>query len=260
MTGLYSWRFPLLALCVVIFIMVGVRSADGFDWSTVDLQADEIPEAVIGLAESGSAVTNIKSKQVDVDGVKVFVQSAEPLSDEASGKTVLLLHGAAFTSQTWVDKVPTILTLAAMGHDVIAVDLPGYGKSRSGRVSDNGEFLAELIQTLTKNKVVIVTPSMSGGFIVPMLGNEENRDLLQGWVPVAPVSTGSGASFFSEVQVPTMIVYGENDRGLGLSSKKNLLKLPNHTEPQVLPGASHPAYLDQPDLWHKLLYNFINKL
>ena len=43
---------------------------------------------------------------------------------------VLLLHGAAFTSQTWVDKVDTVRTVAAMGHRVIAIDLPGYGKTK----------------------------------------------------------------------------------------------------------------------------------
>ena len=54
-----------------------------------------------------------------------------------------------------------------------------------------------------------------------------------------------------------MIVYGELDRSLGLSSAKDLKPIPTSTVPQVLPGAKHPAYLDQTDLWHKLLINFI---
>ena len=54
-----------------------------------------------------------------------------------------------------------------------------------------------------------------------------------------------------------MIVYGELDHSLGLSSAKDLKLIPTSTLPQVLPGAKHPAYLDQPDLWHKLLINFI---
>ena len=40
-------------------------------------------------------------------------------------------------------------------------------------------------------------------------------------------------------------------------SRDDLALLPSSTQPQVLPGAGHPAYLDQPRLWHKLLLNFL---
>ena len=40
-------------------------------------------------------------------------------------------------------------------------------------------------------------------------------------------------------------------------SRDDLILLPSATKPQVLPGAGHPAYLDQPKLWHKLLHNFL---
>ena len=42
-----------------------------------------------------------------------------------------------------------------------------------------------------------------------------------------------------------MIVYGELDTGLGLRSSQDLQLIPTSTRPQVLPGAKHPAYLDQ---------------
>ena len=42
-----------------------------------------------------------------------------------------------------------------------------------------------------------------------------------------------------------------------LRSRDDLALLPSSTLPQVLPGAGHPAYLDQPRLWHKLLLNFL---
>ena len=80
------------------------------------------------------------------------------------------------------------------------------------------------------------------------------------WVPVAPVSTSQGRDFFPALSLPTMIVYGELDHSLGTSSADNLKLIPTSTLPQVLPGAKHPAYLDQPDLWHKLLINFIELL
>ena len=111
---------------------------------------------------------------------------------------------------------------------------------------------------------------MSGSFVVPFLADTPEKVVdpfdmfdkllwlqVSGWVPVAPVSTSQGRPFFPSLSVPTMIVYGEMDRSLGLSSASDLKLIPTSTEPQVLPGAKHPAYLDQPDLWHKLLINFV---
>ena len=41
----------------------------------------------------------------------------------------------------------------------------------------------------------------------------------------------------------------------------NYLKMiKTSTKPQILKDANHPAYLDQPEEWHTLLYNFPNIL
>ena len=53
-------------------------------------------------------------------GVSTFIQRASPPSKGArvsDKKTVLLLHGAAFSSQTWVSVVPTVATLAGDDDD-----------------------------------------------------------------------------------------------------------------------------------------------
>ena len=48
------------------------------------------------------------------------LQTGSPPPGTAStGRVVVLLHGAAFTSQTWLDKVATVRTLAALGHTVV---------------------------------------------------------------------------------------------------------------------------------------------
>ena len=52
---------------------------------------------------------------------------------------------------------------------VIAIDLPGFGKTR-GSVSDKGEYLSKVIDTLSPGvKPLVITPSASGAFIFPML-------------------------------------------------------------------------------------------
>ena len=54
----------------------------------------------------------------------MFYREAVPASDVDTQQSVLLLHGMAFKSETWLN-LKTIHILAAMGHRVIAVDLPG---------------------------------------------------------------------------------------------------------------------------------------
>ncbi len=50
------------------------------------------------------------------------------------------------------------------------------------------------------------------------LEESKNKNMslaFQRWVPVAPVGTSDLAEFFRELNVPTMLVYGQKDTGLG---------------------------------------------
>jgi len=54
-----------------------------------------------------------------------------------------------------------------------------------------------------------------------------------------------------------MIVYGDNDKNaIGLKNTA-LLGLMPLSQIAVIPNGSHPAYLSDKNLWHKLLYNFL---
>jgi len=100
---------------------------------------------------------------------------------------------------------------------------------------------------------------MSGGWSLPFI--EKHQDLIGGFVPVAPVQTSNYKDFFArKMKVPTMIVYGERDTGLGTSSYNDLKNIQMSTKPQILKDGKHPAYLDQPKEWHTLLYNFLKLL
>ena len=61
----------------------------------------------------------------DVINVKVFYKECVPSNTAHSPVTLLLLHGAAFTSKTWQESVPTIQTMCALGYRVVAIDIPG---------------------------------------------------------------------------------------------------------------------------------------
>ena len=62
--------------------------------------------------------------------VKLFYKQCVPEHSRHKAQrtdfdTLFLLHGAAFTSKTWQDSIPTIQTMCSLGYRVIAVDLPG---------------------------------------------------------------------------------------------------------------------------------------
>jgi len=228
------------------------REGEVVDWKEVDLTKVALPS--LDLVKKVQVEQQTRTVGVQE---RLYVQTAKPPPGvKPTWRTVLLLHGAAFTSETWVSNIPTMATLAAAGHRVIAIDLPGYGKSGRWTGGDRGAFLGAVIDTLSPDVApVLVSPSMSGGWAVPLLADAPEK--LAGWVPVAPVDTSQGRAFFPSLTLPTMVVYGERDTGLGAGSAKDLALIPTSTRPQVLPGAKHPAYLDQPDLWHKLLLNFL---
>ena len=99
---------------------------------------------------------------------------------------------------------------------------------------------------------------MSGAFSLPLLMNRP--DLFGAFVPVAPVYTAKFQSeLYMRTRVPTLIVVGDLDTNLGVISLKNLKNLPLH-KVLTLPNSRHPAYLDQPDMWHDNLLQFLANL
>ena len=63
----------------------------------------------------------------DKKEIKLFYKECLPKQEMVNEKsiTLWLLHGAAFTSKTWQDSIPTIQTICALGYRVVAIDIPG---------------------------------------------------------------------------------------------------------------------------------------
>ena len=201
------------------------------------------------MVDLSVAQTPITTHNVAVAGTTLRYLEAGPRGTT----TVLLLHGARFTSETW-HELGTIATLADAGHHVIALDLPGYGHSERSTVPRD-EFLSRTLSELwTTSRFVIVSPSMSGGFSLPLVAREPDQVL--GYVPVAPVGIDEYRVALRGVDVSTLVVWGENDQVIPVSEAAVLAEALNG-ETLILAGASHPCYLDRPDEFHEALLNFI---
>ncbi|XP_063888802.1 putative protein-lysine deacylase ABHD14B isoform X3 [Scylla paramamosain] len=234
----------------------GRTMADPSFWHTFDFQSESIPPAVVDAASKVTVITN----NINIMGANTFYREAKPPAEvEPSGEVVLLLHGAAFKSAKWVE-LNTINLLAGMGHRVIAVDLPGFGNS--GRQELGAElrrtWLQSFLIALNLPPCVVVSPSFSGVFSLPMLVLQPHE--FDGFVPIAVDATDEiPVHRLQAIRVPTLIIYGEKDTGLGHLSRDDLSNIPT-SQAVELPGARHPAYLDQTNIFHTLLYNFIKQV
>ena len=153
--------------------------------------------------------------------VAVNDEDAHPrlLGADSAFPTVLLLHGARFSSETWRE-LGTIELVAAAGYHVLALDLPGYGRSQTSPIEPTN-FLVEAMDALSVEKAFVVSPSMSGQFSFPLV--TRNPDKVLGFVPVAPGGINRYKSALRKVSVPALVLWGENDKiipvGVGRSRR-----------------------------------------
>ena len=175
---------------------------------------------------------------------------------ESTAPTVLLLHGARFSSETWRE-LGTVERLADEGYHVVALDLPGYGRSEASSIGRES-FLAEAMDALSIESATVVSPSMSGQFSFPLVIKATDR--VTGFVPVAPAGIARYRKALQRVQVPTLVVWGEKDRIIPLAESDGLVVALAGARRVILKGASHPCYLDRPDEFHDELLKFLEEL
>ena len=187
-----------------------------------------------------------------LDGQSIHGRAAGP----KSGAPVLLLHGAAFDSGTW-EELGTLGVLVGAGFRAVAIDLPGFGGSKAAH-ADPEHFLEKLVPALGLERPVIVSPSMSGGFSFPFVLAHPDR--IAGFVPVAPVGAVEYAKRLHASPVPALVVWGERDSTFPISQARPLADSFTDGRVLVLPDARHPAYLDQPELFHRELVEFVKRV
>lgn len=214
---------------------------------------DRVALVAVAAAWFGSeASAEIAERELVLAGKKLHYLEA----GTRGGTTVLLLHGARFSSETW-RRLGTIDELVDAGCYVLALDLPGFGRSQTVGV-DRNELLVQVLDALSVDEAVVVSPSMSGAFAFPLVIRATDR--VAGFVPVAPAAIDAHLDALERVEVPTLVVWGENDEIIPLEKSDQLAAAITDSRRVILKDASHPCYLDRPEEFHRELIGFVDEL
>jgi abhydrolase domain-containing protein 14 len=191
----------------------------------------------------------IVSKWTDVGPSKVHYLEAGP----PDGLPVVLLHGASFRAATW-QQIGTLARLAEAGYRALAIDLPGFGESPAAEV-EKETWLAELVGQLDVERPVVISPSMSGNYSLPLLVNHPDR--LAGFVAVAPVGISTYEQRLRGNPVPLLALWGENDDIVDPGYADLLVRDMAKAKKVLLPNAGHAAYMNDPAAFHETLLEFL---
>lgn len=119
-------------------------------------------------------------------------------------------------------------------------------------------LIERLVDTLCPRKPVIVSPSMSGRYVLPYM--VEHGDRTAGLIAVAPVGIPPIEQKLDKIKVPVLAVWGEKDAAVPLSQMKLLAERVEKGELFIMPGAAHACYTHDPGLFTERLIRFLDDL
>jgi pimeloyl-ACP methyl ester carboxylesterase len=194
----------------------------------------------------------LTEKTLSIDTVDVhYLEAGKPGDPE-----ILLLHGRSFHSGTWKE-TGTLEMLAANGFHAFAVDLPGYGRTPA-LDRPKPDILKAIIAGLTLVSPVLVSPSMSGGYALPVIA--ENALPLKGYVAVAPTNIPDYAEALSGNPLPVLAIWGSEDQVVPVDHADFLCNAMPNAEKVVIENGAHPCYLTHTDVFHAYLIGFLGGL
>jgi abhydrolase domain-containing protein 14 len=193
-----------------------------------------------------------QSRWAEVEGGRVHYLIEGP----ETGRPVILLHGASFQAQTWKE-IGAMAALAQAGCLAYAVDLPGYSQSSPAHGSVR-TWLRGLLDVLEIERPVVVSPSMSGRFSLPLVTAEPQR--VAGFAALAPVGISSYKGQLDRVTAPVLAVWGEKDDLIPLEQADLLVNSVRQGRKVIIPGGSYAPYMSDPAAFHEELLKFLGEL
>ena len=191
---------------------------------------------------------SITSQIVPVDGCAVnTLQGGDPAQT-----TMLFLHGKAFQAETWKE-LGTLQAAIDAGFSVLAIDLPGFGKTAEAEIAPE-IIINKVMEATAQTAVILIGPSMGGK--IAMEFSLENPNKVMALVLIGAVGVQENKDQLHELPESTLIIWGENDQISDPANGTLLNESISDSHLIIFKGAKHPCYLEQPKLWHDTLLNF----
>jgi abhydrolase domain-containing protein 14 len=203
---------------------------------------------------------------VVIDGIRFRVRASPDLRREQTRPVIILFHGYSFSLDDW-EKVGTFSELSRHNFPYLAVDLP-RGKTTRTQKKEFSKLLeyTPILSKLFKevgispgSKLVVVGPSMGGAFALTFAS--ARKDEVLGLVLVAPSLSGVNQDVLEDLDLPVLLIWGDRDTVFPVEPKgRELKQLLSSSKLLIIKGARHPVYMDRPEEFHELLFDFIEEL
>lgn len=186
-----------------------------------------------------------------------LLPSVSSLPDKHPVSTVTLLFTKSMSTYSW-EEVGTPEVLHKAGYRVLCIHLPVFQQNaKEPTFPVQGEILADALQQLNALDCILVAPSKTGSFALPVVLRGGYH--LSGFVAISPSDTQQFTSKeYMLVTVPTLVLVGANDETSSVALQ-NLQQFPNKRIVE-LRNAGHDCYVDQTTMFHRVLLEFLQSI
>jgi pimeloyl-ACP methyl ester carboxylesterase len=176
---------------------------------------------------------------------------------KGTGIPVVLLHGFSFHAETWIEV--GLFDALSGSYSMYSIDMPYGAKSLSDKFNaenrdEYADFLNTLLKKLKIETSIVIGASISGEVLL--------RYLVRGYtaraaVAVGPVGITSLGNQLGGIAVPLLAIWGEADTISPPGNSTILKSQVNNAQIQIITGAGHPCYLDEPEKFIDIVNNFL---